>query len=270
MTPQIYIGTSGWNFRSWKESFYHGLPQKRWLDYYAQHLDALEVNGTFYHLMPASVLRGWYQRTPPGFRFALKGHRIVTHLRRLMPAPESLELQRAAAAELGEKLLTILWQLPPNLAKDPQRLSGFAAMLSGWREVRHVVEFRHPSWFDDEVAHIMREHRLAICLSDAADWPLWDAVSTDLVYVRLHGHRRTYASNYGRRALAKWAMRGRGWLAEGRSVHFYFDNDSEGHAPHNALALKRLMARAEASAAPTRNAIAKPGSPPRIRGRTRA
>jgi uncharacterized protein YecE (DUF72 family) len=107
--------------------------------------------------------------------------------------------------------------------------------------VRHAVELRHDSWFDGEVAALLGRHRVAAVQSDAADWPLWDAVTTDLVYVRLHGHRVTYASGYSRRELAAWARRIRGWRAEGRSVHVYFDNTDAGHAVADARVLRRMV-----------------------------
>jgi uncharacterized protein YecE (DUF72 family) len=116
----------------------------------------------------------------------------------------------------------------------------FARALGHWAEVRHVLEFRNESWFDNEVADCLAYHNLAISLSDAADWPMWECVTTDMMYIRLHGHTRTYASAYSASALDWWAGRILDWLAEGRDVHAYFDNDAEGAAPFDAL---RLMAR---------------------------
>jgi uncharacterized protein YecE (DUF72 family) len=103
--------------------------------------------------------------------------------------------------------------------------------------VRHAIEFRHESWFDDDVAECLREHDLALCQSDAADWPRWDAVTTDFVYVRLHGHALTYGSKYSNAQIDRWASRVKRWLREARDVHLYFDNDAFGHAPRNALRL---------------------------------
>jgi uncharacterized protein YecE (DUF72 family) len=241
MPARAFIGTSGWNYAGWKEDFYSGVPRKSWLEYYAASFDALEVDGTFYHLLRENVARAWYERTPANFRFAVKGHRYITHLKRLEPPAESLKLQRNSAAPLGEKLSAVLWQLPANFHKDIRKLSGFAVMLDGWPEVRHVIEFRDRSWFDDEVAGLMERERLAVCQSDAATWPMWKAVTTDLVFVRLHGHSSTYASNYEHDELEQWAKRVRNWLNEGRDVHVYFDNDAKGYAPWNALTLMELL-----------------------------
>jgi uncharacterized protein YecE (DUF72 family) len=110
--------------------------------------------------------------------------------------------------------------------------------------VRHAIEFRHESWFDAEVAALLAEHRIAVCQSDAADWPVWNAVTTDLVYVRLHGHLATYASAYSEAELRAWARRIGRWLRERRDVHVYFDNDAFAHAPRNATRLIALLQRA--------------------------
>jgi uncharacterized protein YecE (DUF72 family) len=114
-------------------------------------------------------------------------------------------------------------------------------MLEMWPEVRHAIEFRDRSWFDGEVAALMSRARIASCQSDAAAWPMWQAITTDLVFVHLHGHASTYASHYGRDSLERWAGRIRRWLNEGRDVHVYFDNDAMGYAPWNALNLAEIL-----------------------------
>jgi uncharacterized protein YecE (DUF72 family) len=113
--------------------------------------------------------------------------------------------------------------------------------LARWKSTRHAIEFRHKSWFDDEVAECLESHGIAVCMSDAPDWPMWDQVTTDLVYVRLHGHTRKYASSYTKPALRKWATRTRRWLKENRAVHVYFDNDAECAAPRNTLTLLEML-----------------------------
>jgi uncharacterized protein YecE (DUF72 family) len=177
----------------------------------------------------------------PNFHFAVKGHRYITHIKRLEPPTESFKLQRDSTAPLGEKLAAMLWQLPPNLHKDMRKLAAFIAMLAMWPEVRHVIEFRDQSWFDDEVAALMTRERIALCQSDAATWPMWRAITTDLVFIRLHGHAATYASNYDRDSLELWAKGIRQWLDDGRDVHIYFDNDAKGYSPWNALTLADIL-----------------------------
>ncbi len=195
MTARAYIGTSGWNYDAWKAGFYRGVPRRQWLAYCATRFTALEVNATFYRLPSHATFRRWREATPPGFRFAIKGHRYLTHNKKLADPLPAIRRERARAGGLGEKLAAVVWQLPEHFHKHLERLEGFArALARGWAEVRHAVEFRHPSWFDPEVAACLAQYGIANCQSDAADWPRWDAVTTDMVYVRLHGREVTYAS----------------------------------------------------------------------------
>jgi uncharacterized protein YecE (DUF72 family) len=235
-----WIGTSGWAYPEWKDDFYAGVPRSRWLEHYAQHFNAVEVNATFYHTLRTSTLERWRDLTPPHFRFCIKASRYITHIQRLETTDESLARLRAQADALGAKLAVVLWQMPQGLKRDLDLFERFARRLDGWRGVRHAIEFRNESWFGDEVAQRLSEQRLAAVQSHAADWPMWEAVTTDLVYVRLHGGAHTYASAYSTAALRRWAERIQGWLAQRREVHVYFDNTAEGHAVQNALALAKL------------------------------
>jgi uncharacterized protein YecE (DUF72 family) len=258
---RIYLGTSGWNYRSWKEGFYGGKPAGQWLAHASRVFGALEVNGSFYRQIRPETFRRWRDETPRGFRFALKGHRFITHYRRLRGVSRSIDLLRDPARELGPKLAAVLWQLPADLDRDLERLDGFLAELRRWPEVRHAIEFRHASWFDAEVAARLSDERVAVCLSDAPDFPMWRAVTTDLVYVRLHGHTRKYASSYRRSHLARWADEIRAWRADGRDVHVYLDNDAEGAATRNALTLQELVRGTAAAVSPVPAAVARsPGA----------
>lgn len=238
---RVYIGTSGWNYPSWRDTFYAGTPRSEWLAFCAGQFTGIEIDATFYRLQSLETFRRWRRQTPAGFRFAIKAHRFLTHNKKLADPRLPIVRERERAAGLGPKLAAVLWQLPANLHKRLDRLEAFARALYNWRRVRHVVEFRHPSWFDDEVALCLSRHAIAACQSDAADWPLWDAVTTDLVYVRLHGHVVTYASGYSDQQLGRWAERVSRWQREGRDVHIYFDNDALGHAPRDALRLISLL-----------------------------
>lgn len=236
----IFIGTSGWSYEAWREEFYEGRPARQWLAFCAARFTAIEVDATFYRLQSLQTFRRWRGATPPAFRFAIKAHRYLTHDKKLKDPLGPIRLERERAAGLGDKLAVVLWQLPRNFHRNVERLGAFAHALRAWRRARHAIEFRHPSWFCDEVAACLREHRIALCQSHAADWPLWDAVTTDLVYVRLHGGEVTYASDYVEPELRAWARKVRRWAREGRDVHVYFDNDAYGYAPRNALRLIRL------------------------------
>jgi uncharacterized protein YecE (DUF72 family) len=241
MGGHAYIGTSGWNYDGWRDSFYQGRPKVQWLSHCAQRFSAIEVNATFYRLQSVETFRRWRDATPPGFRFAIKANRYLTHNKKLTDPLPAIRLERQRAAALGPKLAAVVWQLPGNFGCNLQRLEAFARALGHWRRARHAIEFRHTSWFNDEVAACLHEHAIAVCQSDAADWPMWGRVTTDLVYVRLHGHEQTYASDYSEAKLRGWARKVGAWRAEGRDVHVYFDNDAFGHAPANALRLMALV-----------------------------
>ncbi len=241
MAGRACIGTSGWNYDSWRDGFYDARPRREWLRYAASRFTGIEVNATFYRLQSRDTFRRWREETPAGFRFAIKGNRFLTHNKKLADPLPAIRLDRDRARGLGDKLAAVVWQLPHNFHKHMDRLEAFARALGRWRQPRHAIEFRHASWFDDEVAECLRTHGLAVCQSDAADWPMWDAVTTDLVYIRLHGHDITYASAYSQTELQSWAGRLRRWLRQGRDVHVYFDNDAFGAAPQNAMALIRLV-----------------------------
>jgi len=238
---RAFIGTSGWNYPAWRTAFYGDCPARLWLQFCAGRFSAIEVNGTFYRLQRRETFERWRRATPPQFRFAIKANRYLTHNRRLDDPLPSIRLERDRAAGLGDKLAAVLWQLPQTMHRDIGRLERFARALRHWRATRHAIEFRHQTWFDEQVAACLREHGIAVCQSDAADWPLWDAVTAGTVYVRLHGHTMTYASGYSAARLQRWATRVRRWLGEGRDVHVYFDNDALGRAPVDALRLIALL-----------------------------
>jgi uncharacterized protein YecE (DUF72 family) len=241
MAGKAHIGTSGWNYKSWRHSFYGDTPQKKWLWFYSERFTAIEVNGTFYRLQPKSTFQKWRDETSDGFAFAIKGHRYITHNKKLLDVEEPVIRCRDSASPLGNRLVAVVWQLPAFLKKDIVRLEKFLKDLRLWDSTRHAIEFRHKTWFDAEVADSLARHSVAVCMSDAPDWPMWDEVTTNLVYVRLHGHTRKYASSYSRASLAKWAAHMACWLQENRDVHVYFDNDAEAAAPKNALTLLQML-----------------------------
>jgi uncharacterized protein YecE (DUF72 family) len=241
VTGRLYVGTSGWDYPAWRTDFYAGSPRRDWLRLYAARLPSVELNASFYHLLARKAFERWAEQTPASFRFSIKGNRYVTHSKKLKDPVAPVAIERERAAGLGPKLAVVLWQTPRNLRIDAGRLRGFVDALATWPEARHALEFRAREWFTGEIAECLSQHRLANCLSDAADWPLWDAVTTDLVYVRLHGHEATYASPYTTVQLRGWAARARRWLEEGREVHVYFDNDALGAAPRDARRLLEML-----------------------------
>lgn len=236
----LRVGTSGWNYGPWKDRFYAGVKRQDWLRHYASRFDTVEVNASFYRAVRPSTYAVWRDATPPTFRFAIKGHRLVTHVYWLADAAEAIGRQRDSASELGDRLAAVLWQLPASVPRDVERLRAFLAVLERWPAARHVIEFRHSTWFDAETADLLAEARVASAISDADRWPRWDAVTTDLVYVRLHGRPHCYLSPYPRAEIESWAARARAWQAEGRDVYVYFDNTMEGAAAEDARMFQAL------------------------------
>ncbi len=281
---RVRVGTSGWTYDSWQGTFFpDGLARRRRLEYLGTQLDTAEINGTFYSLQRASSFRTWAAATPEDFRFAVKGSRYLTHMRKLRDVTEPLgRFLASGLLALGPKLGPILWQLPPNLGWDAERIDGFlralprstgeAATLAAAhtdrvpdpctvtdedRPIRHALEVRHPSFRTPEFVALLRAHDVALVVSDGAgEFPCFDDVTADLVYVRLHGHEELYRSGYDAAALQGWATRVAAWSAgeapvspatiapdeppvsrSRREVVVYFDNDAAGHAPHDALAL---------------------------------
>lgn len=241
MSSNAYIGTSGWNYQHWKPRFYNNIPTARWLSFCASQFNSVEVNATFYRLQSESTFQRWREDSPDNFRFAIKANRYLTHTKKLRNAEDSISLEKQHACELGDKLAVVLWQLPGNFSINLNRLSQFVDALKSWDTVRHTIEFRHSSWFDDAVAELLTQHNIAVCQSDAGDWPLWQCVTADFVYVRLHGKPQTYASNYSVAKLEKWASQTKLWLKQKRDVFIYFDNDADAKAPLNALSLQKLL-----------------------------
>jgi uncharacterized protein YecE (DUF72 family) len=263
--PRAWIGTSGWVYANWREHLYADAPVKRWLEIASRAFGALEINGSFYTQIKPETYERWYRETPDDFKFTLKGHRFVTHYKRLRDARDSIVRLREQASGLGDKLAAVVWQLPSRFTVDVARLEDFLGALEAWPGARHALELRHKSWFVPEVADRMRAARVAVCISDAPDFPMWREVTTDLVYVRLHGHTRKYASQYSTQSLARWVADTRRWLDEGREVHVYFDNDGEGHAVHDALMMRAML---DGSAAPARPRAVRSGQP--VSGSSRA
>lgn len=231
-------------YDEWRHDFYEGVPRARWLTHCAEHFDAVEINATHYRLQQRSTFERWAAAVPDRFRFTLKAHRYLTHVRRLRDPAEPIRRDRERATALDEKLAAVLWQLPARFAYDAERvarLERFLRALSSEWPARHAIELRHRSWYRPEVADLLASHGASTVISHAAEWPMWEAVTADLVYVRLHGYPCTYASAYGPRGLRPWAARVERWLAEGHDVYVFFDNDSEGAAPRDAMRLREML-----------------------------
>jgi uncharacterized protein YecE (DUF72 family) len=240
----IRIGCSGWNYQHWRNGVFYPprLPPRRWLEFYAQHFETVEVNATFYRLPRESAVANWERETPPGFLFAVKMSRYVTHLKRLRDLPPSLELFYSRIRPLvgSPKFGPVLWQLPANFHRDDERLvEALEQLPSG----RHCFEFRHESWFADEVYELLRTHGVALVVGDTPRYPFQThELTADWTFIRFHHGSRGRWSNYSDRELEEWAERIEPWAARG-DVFAYFNNDAHGYAPRNARLLKRLLGR---------------------------
>jgi uncharacterized protein YecE (DUF72 family) len=266
----IRIGISGWRYEPWRGVWYpEGLPQRRELEFCGRHFPTVEINGSFYSLQRPHYYEQWYRDTPPGFVFAVKGSRYLTHMLRLTKIEKPLANFFASGVfALREKLGPFLWQFPPMFIYRRDRLERFFSLLprttrdalalarrrdarlfgrsrlaiDAERPLRHAVEIRHPSFMNADFVALLREHGIGLVVADTAGkWPKMFQLTSDFVYLRLHGDVKIYTSGYSERALAGWARRIRAWDKDGRDVYVYFDNDVKVKAPFDALALMRKL-----------------------------
>jgi uncharacterized protein YecE (DUF72 family) len=237
----LRIGCSGWNYQSWKDEFYEGKPARLWLQHYAQQFDTVEVNNTFYRLPLTSSVARWVEETPPGFLFAIKASRYLTHIKRLTDMRQGLAryYERIEPLVRTPKLGPVLWQLPRTFKRDDDRLaSALAALPPG----RHCFEFRHASWFVEPVYELLRARNAALVIGDRPEVKEFQAhvFTADWTFVRFHYGSRGRRGNYSDAELEDWARRFEEWNRE-LDVLAYFNNDWEVFAVRNALWLKRRL-----------------------------
>ena len=285
---RVFVGTSGYDYPGWRGRFYpRELPRRKWLAYASARFDSIELNGTFYSLKSPDVFRRWVAETPrAGFVFAVKGSRFITHnlkLRRAEPALANLYASGILA--LGRKTGPFLWQLPDTYRFDPERIRTFARLLprssteaeglarghdqrvgeplveaAARVRYRHAVEVRHPSYFHPEFFDLLRGEGLGYVIADTAGrWTLAEEVTASFVYVRLHGSRILYGSDYTDEELGSWEARVRRWSGEGRDVYVYFDNDRHAYAAHDATELGRRFHGEAAGLTPSRGGPGRAG-----------
>ena len=235
----VRIGCSGWSYSDWRGDFYPpGLPSSRWLAHYATVFDTVEVNATFYRLPKVETVRSWAEQTPDGFLFAVKGSRYLTHMKRLRDLGPGLLRYWERIEPLPEagKLGPVLWQLPGNFRRDDDAL---ADALEALPPADHCFEFRHPSWFEPDVYTLLEQHGASLALGDDKRRELPPASPLGrFAYLRLHYGSHGRNGNYSQRELVTWRRRIAVWRAR-RPVYVYLNNDWQGFAPRNALALRR-------------------------------
>jgi uncharacterized protein YecE (DUF72 family) len=236
---KVWIGTSGWTYDGWRGPFYpKDVPKKEWLAWYGGQFPTAEINGSFYRTPSLEAVRAWRDQTPADFVFAWKASKFITHWKRLSEkSANSIQLMETRLEALSPKVGVVLFQLPPQFAKQRERLASFLDMLP--RRYLYAFEFRHQSWYEDDVLDLLREHDVALCLSDHHDAPAPWEVTARHVYVRGHGPDGRYRDNYPDQTLRAWARHIAKWRRQRRTVFVYFDNDQKSAAPADA---RRLMA----------------------------
>jgi len=238
MKPVIHIGTSGWNYPHWKGPFYNDdVPKTRWLEFYAQHFQTVEVNATFYRLPKPVTIDKWRQETPEGFLWSVKASRYITHIKKLRDLHDSLRRFYDITDRFEEKLGPVLFQLPPSLKYNENVFTEFCDQLKPER--RYALEVRYPDWIEERALSKLRDFHIAFCISDTAGrFPYAEAITADFIYIRLHGARMLYGSDYSEEELQQWAGKVERWKKE---TYIYFDNDYAGYAPKNAARLKEIL-----------------------------
>jgi len=239
---EIRIGTSGWHYEHWKGLFYPDkLPKTRWFEHYAQHLDTVEINNTFYRLPKVSFMEKWRDQAPKDFIYTVKASRYLTHLKRLKDPAEPLKTFFKPVNALKETLGPVLYQLPPNMHKNIERLSNFLKLLP--KNKVAVMEFRHESWYCDDVYELLDKHNVGFCVHDMTDIETPKIITGDIIYIRFHGTTGKYEGDYPKSKLKHWAR----WIKENEKkvnkAYAYFNNDYNAYAVYNAKTLKQMLSK---------------------------
>lgn len=234
-----HIGCSGWHYDEWRGKFYPSdLSKDKWLAYYSDHFDTVEVNNSFYQLPKVETLESWRDNTPDNFLFSLKGSRQVTHFKKLNDVKGPVEQFYNHAAVLEDKLECILWQLPPNLHGDVERLANFCDLLSS--DFRNVVEFRHENWFKEEIYEVLNQHEVGFCMVSTPNLPEDPVLTTDYAYLRFHGKSEEwYKYNYRDEELKDWVKKLQD--TEAKECFVYFNNTYKEYAVENCRSFIGLM-----------------------------
>ncbi len=237
---QFHVGTSGWHYKHWLGDFY---PKKfspgKMFSWYAREFHTVEINNSFYRLPEERTFQNWNAQAPPGFIFAVKASRFITHIKRLRDAADSIDLFLSRAKPLGTTLGPVLFQLPPNWKLNLGRLAEFLDILP--KKYKYVVEFRDLSWCVPQVYDLLRTHNVAFCVHDWRDMPWPKELTADFTYLRFHGSGSCYGGNYPDQHLRSWSNLLESWNPQLREAFIYFNNDIGGHAIRNARTLRSLL-----------------------------
>jgi uncharacterized protein YecE (DUF72 family) len=254
MSGKIYIGTSGWNYKHWMNGKFYprSCPQSEWLAFYARHFGTVEINNSFYRLPPPETFAVWARKSPDDFVFAVKASRFITHIKRLKDPAESVKLFLKNSSRLGKKLGPILFQLPPQMKADAGRLEGLMRALRRRKKLKVAIEFRHETWFTQEIYDLVGRAGWTVCLADWLDAGGDIPVVGSFCYIRRHGRTARYASCYSEKQLREDARLATEVAEQGKDVYVYFNNDAEAYAIRNARTLigmidRRYLARSAKS-----------------------
>lgn len=231
----IHIGTSGWSYKEWADDFYHGVKPAEHFQFYATQFSTVEINATFYRLPALKAVHGWHEKVPANFIFAVKGSRLITHIKRLDHLDGLIANFIRRIQPLKKALGPLLWQLPPNFKPDLPRLEKFLKRLPP--KLSHAVEFRHPDWISEETLALLRQYGAAFVSVSSMRMPQNFSVTADFVYLRFHGLSGGACHDYTRAELEPWGAHIREQAAAGRGVFAYFNNDLNVRAPKNAKML---------------------------------
>jgi uncharacterized protein YecE (DUF72 family) len=239
----IWVGLSGWSYANWRGAFYPpALPSRDYLAFYAREFETTEINSSFYHFPRLQTFARWAAQVPDGFVFAVKANRMLTHTRRLQEVEEPWQRFAAAVRALGAHRGPILFQFPASFQREAQRLTDFLRLArESAAELRLVCEFRHASWFTEEIYRLLRRYEVALCLADSVRYPRHDILTTDFAYCRLHGRPELFASPYSEAELEREARQLQIYSDAGVDVYVYFNNTKAGHAIGNARTLLALL-----------------------------
>lgn len=240
MVSNIYVGTSGWHYDDWRGRFYpEKLPKTKWLEFYARHFSTLELNNTFYRLPSENAFTNWYNSSPADFVFAVKVSRFITHIKRLKDCDEAVNNFISRVVILKNKLGPLLYQLPPGLHRDDDRLTAFLAILP--TGLKHVIEFRHKSWFTEDVYGILRQRQVGFCIFDMPKLTSPVLATADFAYIRFHGSDGLYSGSYSDEELAEWAKKIARLTRKLKAGYIYFNNDIAGYAIENARTIRDYL-----------------------------
>lgn len=238
---KIHVGTSGWHYKHWLGTWYpEGTKASEQFAYYRERFDTVEINNSFYKLPSPETFAAWRNAAPPGFLYAVKASRYITHMRKLLEPEQSFDKFWTHVAALKEKLGPILFQLPPLWKVNTERLATFLDALPPTQ--RYAFEFRNPTWYHDEVYALLSEHDCAFCIYELAGHLSPPQVTSSFVYVRLHGPGAKYSGSYTDRQLQSWTDKSFEHARAGKDVFVYFDNDELGYAAFNAQRMRELIA----------------------------